>query len=107
MEHLREVRDEVMVNDEKTLVKKLSLKTNSFQSVLPNLQDFFENKEEICLPNPCRSRLLSKGIKMVRLPYPSNDDFFFECDSNGIMQTRKCPSGTKFNGYWCLEEKIL
>lgn len=106
LEHLREVRDESLVNDEKSLIKKLSLRNNSFQTVLPNFQDYFEDKEEICIPNACKSKLLNKGIKMIRLPYPSNNEYFFECDSTGIMQTRKCPNGFKFNGYWCLEEKF-
>ena len=100
------MRDESLINDEKELVKKLSLKSNNFQSVLPNLQDYFENREEVCMPNPCTSKLLRKGIDNIRLPYPSNNDYFFECDSSGIMQTKKCPQGLKFNGYWCLEEKI-
>ena len=95
-----------MLNDEKTLVKKLSLRGSSFHSVLPNLQDYFENKEEICIPNPCKSNLSGKGIDKIRLPYPSNNEYFFECDVNGIMQTKKCPEGLKFNGYWCLEEKF-
>jgi hypothetical protein len=85
---LREVRDETILKDENQISKKLSFK----KSGLPYFKSYIEDTDEICIPNPCKSKLVNKGYTF-RIPYPSNNEYYFECGTDNIVYTKKCQSG--------------